>query len=363
MKALRRACWGLTAGLVLAGPALAQYGAHIPGQNATAIPRTTTITAPQATGAIVTLPSATNTNYYTPDLPRGYVLQSVSHTATIATVTGMPAGYVLQSVDGQPITTPVLDSHTKLEEMKVELALMADPATFGCNLSARLDGKAMLVNGYVPNDAVREKAIQVARTGTHLVIADGLKIHRALAMRSAGVPTEKIQQGAAELLSEGFPEIAPGVEIKATITGQITLTGGARSFEEKLSVSQRLRRLNGCTSVVNQLKVTPLMKDGQSLTMVTADGTCVVPAEIAEASSEVMVQTTPVIRVIPPVLGTVSSLDAVAPPLPSIPSVMEAQPAVRTLPSAVPIAKPIHGVGKGTVTFEDEIETKPQSSK
>src|SRR6516164_2120733 len=106
MKALRRACWGLTAGLVLAGPALAQYGAHIPGQNATAIPRATTITAPQATGAIVTLPPIASTNYYTPDVPKGYVLQPVSHTATIATITGMPAGYVLQSVDGQPITTP-----------------------------------------------------------------------------------------------------------------------------------------------------------------------------------------------------------------------------------------------------------------
>ena len=364
MMALRRAGWGLTAGLLLASPALAQYGARLPGENSPTTPRTATVVPAQATTAsVVNLPSARQPTYYTLDGTKPSAMQPVSHTTTVTAVTGMPAGYVLQSVDGQPVTTPVLDSHTKLEEMKVELALMSDPATFGCNLSARLDGKAMLVTGYVPNDAVREKAIQVARTGTHLVVADGLKIHRTLAMRSAGVPTEKLHQGAAELLSEGFPEIASGVEIKATITGQITLTGNARSFEEKLSVSQRLRRLNGCTSVVNQLKVTPLMKDGQSLTMVTADGVCVVPAEVAEASSEVMVQTTPVIRVIPPVLGTVSSLDAVAPPLPSIPSVMEAQPAVRTLPSAVPIAKPIHGVSKGTVTFEDEMETKPQSSK
>ena len=39
-------------------------------------------------------------------------------------------------------------------------------------------------------------------------MADGLKIHRSLAMRGAGVPTEKLQQGAADMLTEAFPEIA-----------------------------------------------------------------------------------------------------------------------------------------------------------
>jgi hypothetical protein len=362
MKALRRAGWGLTAGLLLASPALAQYGARIPGQNSPTTPRAATIVPTQPTATIVTLSGAPNAGYYTPGLPKASVIQPISHTATVATVTGLPAGYTLQSVDGQQVTTPVLDSHTKLEEMKVELALMADPATFGCNLSARLDGKAMLVNGYVPNDAVREKAIQIARTGTHLVVADGMKIHRTLAMRSAGVPTEKLQQGAAELLRESFPEIASGFEIKATIIGQITLTGSARSYEEKLNVSERLRRLNGCTSVVNELKVTPLMKDGQALTMVTADGLCVVPPEVAEATSEAMVPAMPAIRVTGPVQGvlTVNPRAVVPPPPPSHPTVMEAMPAVRTLPSSLPTAKPAHGVGNGTVTFEDEPEAKQQ---
>src|SRR5262249_37270680 len=131
------------------------------------------------------------------------------------------------------------------------------------------------------NEAVRERALQVARTGTHLVIADGLKIHPSLAMRMAGVPVDSLQQGATQLLAEGFADMAPGIETKASITGQITLTGTARSFEEKLAISQRMLRLNGCTSVVNQLKVTPVLKDGTSLTMVTTDGLHVVPSEVA----------------------------------------------------------------------------------
>jgi hypothetical protein len=110
---------------------------------------------------------------------------------------------------------------------------------------------------------------------------------------------------------------------------------------------------------VNQLTVTPVMKNGQSLTMVTADGTCVVPPEVAEASSEVMVQAIPAVRVTVPAKGTLRVSPIGAAPLPVNPTVMEAQPAVRTLPSALPARKTNSGVSQGQVTFEDEPEAKP----
>lgn len=371
-KALRRAAWGLTAGLVMASPALAQYAAHLPGQSAPATPRVATVMQAQPASGIVvpvamTAPTIATPTYYTPAVPKGYVLQPVSHTISVITMAGQPAGYVLQAVDGQPVTTPVLDSHTKLEEMKVELALCSDPATFACNLTAKLDGQSMLVRGFVPNESVREKAIQIARTGTHLAVADGLKIHRSLVMRGAGVPTDTLQEGARELLTEGFPEAAQGIEVKATIIGQITLSGSARSFEEKLAVSQRLRRLNGCTAVVNQLKVTPLMKDGMSLTLVTADGLHVVPAEFAmDAPMEATVLAIPAVRVVSPVQGmaTINPLEVPA-VAPSSPTIMEAPPLPRSLPSALPARVPSGAadVTQGVVTFGDETEAKPQLKK
>src|SRR5262249_14601026 len=59
MKALRRAGWGLTAGLLLASPALAQYGARLPGENSPTTPRTATVVPIQATTAsVVNLPPA-----------------------------------------------------------------------------------------------------------------------------------------------------------------------------------------------------------------------------------------------------------------------------------------------------------------
>jgi hypothetical protein len=312
-----------------------------------------------ATGTILPLGVTTlaGSGYSAQSVSKRDAVQPISHTTTVTSIAGMPTGYVLQAVDGQPVTTPVLDSHTKLEEMKVELALLADPATFACNLSAALEGNAILVRGFVPNDAVRERAMLAARAGTHLPVADGLKIHRNLAMRAAGVPVTALQRGALDLLEEGFPEIAAGIEVKATITGQLTLTGSARSYEEKLAVSQRLRRLNGCTAVVNQLKVTPLVKAGQSLTMVTADGMHVVPTEVAtEARPDGLPSVVPVAREIPATQATVTMTPIDRPADPVKPSAMEAPPTTRTLPAALPATA--GQVTQGTVTFEDVPEKK-----
>src|SRR5262249_55246426 len=118
MKALRRAGWGLTAGLLLASPALAQYVARLPGENSPTTPRTATVVPIQATTAsVVNLTPARQPTYYMLDGSKPATVQPVSHTTTVTAVAGMPAGYVLQSVDGEAITTPVADSHTKLEEM------------------------------------------------------------------------------------------------------------------------------------------------------------------------------------------------------------------------------------------------------
>lgn len=380
--ALRRAAWGLTAGLALASPALAQYAAHRPGTSAPT-PLQTVVAPmadplPTASPIPTTAPASGHGSYYTPDVPKGYTLQPVSHTTTVTSIAGLPTGYVLQSVDGEAVTKPVLDSHTKLEEMKVELALLSDPSTFGCGLKPNVDGAGMLLRGYVPNEAVRIKAIQLARTGTHLTVADGLKIHAPLSMRAAGVPVATLEQGAMEVLNEAFPEATKDMEIKAKITGQVTVTGNAKSYEEKLGISQRLRRLHGCTCVVNQLKVTPVIKEGQSLTMVTSDGMHVVPAEVAmEAPAEAtLFPAMPAVRVGPaaqPVPAqtvqaqTPSSIDplAVPPVTPTGPAqnaVMESPPLPKTLPTTLPPVQTPQ-VTQGVVTFDDEPEAKPQEKK
>ena len=68
-------------------------------------------------------------------------------------------------------------------------------------------------------------------------------------------------------------------EVKATTAGQVTVSGSILSYEEKLAVSERLRRLLGCTSVVNQLEVTSVVRDGKPYRLVSVDGKLAVSAE------------------------------------------------------------------------------------
>src|SRR5436190_19228989 len=66
---------------------------------------------------------------------------------------GGPTGHSLPKSQISPAAAAKNDS-AKLEEMKVELALLADPVTFSFSLGARASGAALELRGYVPNDVV-----------------------------------------------------------------------------------------------------------------------------------------------------------------------------------------------------------------
>src|SRR5579859_4602576 len=58
------------------------------------------------------------------------------------------------------------EGHSRLEEMKVQLALLADIATFPYYLGARAAGENLTVTGYVPNERVKQRALELARQHT-----------------------------------------------------------------------------------------------------------------------------------------------------------------------------------------------------
>src|SRR5690349_11934263 len=70
----------------------------------------------------------------------------------------------------------VADGNNRLDEMKVELALLADTATFPYYLSSRVAGANLEVRGYVPNAMVRQRVLDIARRTTTLRVVDGLEL-------------------------------------------------------------------------------------------------------------------------------------------------------------------------------------------
>jgi len=189
----------------------------------------------------------------------------------------------------------VSEDGARLEEMKVELAWLANPSTFPYQLVARANSRVMEVHGYLPNESVQILALQLAKEHTVLPLATGLKVHPSLATRVTGIPAEDLQKSAADLLAEAFPQQIAGFTIRAQANGQVTVAGSVPSHEEKLAVSRRLRRLQGCTCVDNQLTVPTVVRDGVPHVLVSADGMRLVPAEgrIIASSPRPLIETAP----------------------------------------------------------------------
>src|SRR6516162_5285757 len=89
----------------------------------------------------------------------------------------LPQYPVRSEYPGQPVVASegqdvMAEGQARLLEIKVELALMADVATFPYRLAAHASGGAMEVRGYIPNNIVRERALKTARESCSLEITD-----------------------------------------------------------------------------------------------------------------------------------------------------------------------------------------------
>jgi hypothetical protein len=164
---------------------------------------------------------------------------------------------------------PAEDESARLAEIKAELGWLADPITFPYHLAAHVQirtagagapnpgiyqGRVLEIRGFVPNETVRARAVKDAQMQTGLSVLDHLKI-RPVAPRIAVVPPEALHKAALGALKSTFPQQAQGINVLCRSYGQVILAGRVASMEEKLAISQELRKLPGCTSVLNQLAI------------------------------------------------------------------------------------------------------------
>ncbi len=68
---------------------------------------------------------------------------------------------------------------------------------------------------------------------------------------------ETLRQGAAKVLRETFGERAGDLQVRVESCGRVMVLGWVRSEAERVAVAEQLRRLDGCTSIDNQLRVLP----------------------------------------------------------------------------------------------------------
>lgn len=201
----------------------------------------------------------------------GLTVAAAAHGSPNKPLTAMP----LQA----SAATAMAGGLARVVEIRVELAWLADPHTFPYDLAARGTGSTLEVGGLVPDAAVRDRALQVARENSPLPVVD-----RLLIQPGAGNPPTKMGDGnlcraAGEALSRMLAGHNEPFQVAADPSGQVTLLGTVQSCEDKLRVSRRMSQLPGCTSVLNSMVVARTKRDGQIYTTVSADGSSVVAGD------------------------------------------------------------------------------------
>jgi hypothetical protein len=132
---------------------------------------------------------------------------------------------------------------------------LADPITFGCELVAAVQGATLEVRGYVPSQAVRERALRLANLSTSMPVRDFLQVHAQASAGPASLPAKDMQQAINDLLVRHFGEAAKAMQATARSNGHVVVMGTADSAEKRLAVSRSLRNIQGCKAVENLLTV------------------------------------------------------------------------------------------------------------
>lgn len=240
---------------------------------------------------------------------------------------------------GSPVVSP---GQARLEAMKVEMAWLANLATYGLPLEVHITDSGLRACGRVPDDAARVQVLEVARQASCLPVVDSLTVVQPGPV--ARTDARALEEAARAALRRHLAEQAAEVQVRADDTGVVSLRGEVATVEDKLVASRCLKGIAGCTAVNNSLGVTPLRHAGHTVTLVTRDGQHHVHGTITIDASKPAVATAHAedISPAPPTAAASAPVPYVLPPSPS--------PA---LPSGLPANKVRVQVVRGGQPTED----------
>lgn len=238
-------------------------------------------------------------------------------------------------------TPAPVDGAARLTEIRVELAWLADPTTFPYEVAAHVDGSRLEVGGIVPNDALRQRALQVAKAQCSLQVVDKLILLPSAAVESVHDKNDNLCRTASLALTKTFNRFPGNFQVDADPHGVVTVAGEVPTCEDKLTVSRRLAQLTGCTSVVNHLTVARVVRDGKPFTPISADGKVVLPGEPkdllrTQPAEAVAVKPTPSPK---PTLAVATK--PTTPPVAAKPTTTAVTTPVATRPTPLPVTTPV----------------------
>ena len=188
-------------------------------------------------------------------------------------------------------------AENRLTVFKVRLAWMSDPtlASSSFELGIRPAGNVFEVCGFVPDEASRARALLVARTASGHPVHDELILDPTIHTRVPSRDVEKLTNSAMMLLHNQMK--IEGLALTVVAPGRVQITGSVRSVEEKVTASHKLLLVPGCTSAVNNLMVKSIVRHGQEMTAVSADGNLAVFGPVGNLNTPEKAYLDPVVKV------------------------------------------------------------------
>ncbi len=145
-----------------------------------------------------------------------------------------------------------------IKAASIEVAWLQNPVTYPLHLRAeQLTGQnAIILTGYVPNDRLREKAVNIAKSTTgQLVIVDQLVVQPQMALHF----DTPIEPNHAYLVQDMLDKAAPGIgrslQVAIDANGVTTVSGRVDEFADRLRIIHALQGIPGCTAIRYDLKV------------------------------------------------------------------------------------------------------------
>jgi osmotically-inducible protein OsmY len=150
-------------------------------------------------------------------------------------------------------TAPAQDNRVK--ELQIELAWMGDPVTFRCPIRAQCTDSGVELTGFVSTAGAHKRAVQLAGKAWGGMVHDSIHVTKVSYDTFASVKSADVVHSATTAISDVLGLRVKGIEVKASNDGKVTLSGTVASWQEKYTLSTRMRRISGCSCVVNQLEV------------------------------------------------------------------------------------------------------------
>ncbi len=187
-------------------------------------------------------------------------------------VAGSPLASATWAADKPVSASVVLDPMDTFQEMRLECLLLADPAMGDSRITLRRVGDVIEVRGGYDNEQARRHALDILKQNHNGTVRDLATTAVIPAAARKPMLPAVLKKMAARRVKELLPSQAGAIQVESTEAGQLIVSGLALSMEDKVELSRGLKKLAGVVAVRNDLRVTPMLKDGRMVTLVTSDG-------------------------------------------------------------------------------------------